>query len=334
MKNINDKLIKVGIVGAAGYTASELLRILKSHPDVELTSLVSKSQTGKYVNDVHQDLFELGNRKFDDKLEVNKIDVVFLCGGHGASKAFLESKENASLFENNVRIVDLSQDYRISGDHPFVYGLTEFFSESIKESKYVANPGCFATCIQLALAPLAKHQKLNADIHITAITGSTGAGQSPSKTTHFSWRQNNISAYKAFAHQHEREINQTLKLLQPNWTGQLCWVPLRGDFARGIFATIQIRLDESIETIRQIYNTEYEQQPFAHLIREGSNLHLKQVVNTNHFAVQLEKHDGYLHITACIDNLLKGASGSAVQNMNLMLGLPANTGLNISGTGF
>lgn len=319
--------LRVGIIGGAGYTGGELIRILINHPDVEISFIHSKSNAGKKVSSVHADL--LGDTDITFAADLyNEIDVLFLCVGHGDAKKFLE--EEASKFEG-VKIIDLSHDFRLANnsqlqDRKFVYGLPELNKEEIRSASNIANPGCFATAIQLGLLPLANAGLLKA-IYTTGITGSTGAGQSLSSTTHFSWRANNISAYKTLNHQHLKEIGETLIQLQPQQTIDLSFIPWRGDFTRGIFISSQINCDVPIDEITGLYKEYYKDQMFT--ILSDDPIFLKQVVNTNKCFIQLEKVGSKLVIHSIIDNLLKGASGQAVQNMNLMFGLEETAGLKL-----
>ncbi len=333
--------IKAGIVGAAGYTGGELIRLLINHPEVQLVFAHSKSQAGLPVSSVHKDLFGDTNLVFSDTLDVT-VDVVFLCLGHGEAAKFLAQ----NIFPESIKIIDLSQDFRLTSSadpqlethnpkpetNLWVYGLPELNLEAIKKAKKIANPGCFATAIQLGLLPLAKSMALNKPIHITAITGSTGAGQGLSATSHFSWRSNNLSVYKAFEHQHEAEIKQSLGQLQGYFDVPFQFVPMRGDFARGIIASITLETQLSLEQAVEVYTAFYANHPFTHV--SPSNIDLKQVVNTNKCLIYLEKHGDVLHVVCVIDNLLKGASGQAVQNMNLLFGLDQTTGLRLKGVGY
>lgn len=326
------KTIRIGIVGGAGYTGGELLRILINHPHSEIVFVHSNSNAGKSVSDVHADLFGDTDLRFTDTLSQN-IDVLFLCVGHGDAKKFLE----ANPVNERVKIIDLSQDFRLRkhsvyGNRNFVYGLPELNREAIKNADNIANPGCFATCIQLGLLPLAASGNLNAEVHINATTGSSGAGQSPGATTHFSWRNNNLSIYKAFEHQHLNEIGESLLQLQQNFNEVLSFIPQRGNFTRGIFAAMYLESDLSLEDAQKLYSDYYETHPFTHLSLK--NIDLKQVVNTNKAMVYLEKHGSKLFIISIIDNLLKGASGQAVQNMNLMFGIDEMTGLKLKASAF
>ena len=326
------KTIKIGIAGAAGYTGGELLRILINHPLAEIVFLHSNSNAGKLVSDVHTDLLGDTDLKFTDSLSQD-IDVLFLCVGHGDAKLFLD----ANPINENIKIIDLSQDFRLNhhsvhGARKFVYGLTELNRERIKLAQNIANPGCFATCIQIGLLPLAASGSLNAEIHINATTGSTGAGQSPGATTHFSWRNNNLSMYKAFEHQHLNEIGESLLSLQQSFSKELSFIPQRVDFTRGIMAAMYLESDLSLEKAQKIYKDYYQSHPFSHL--STKNIDLKQVVNTNKALVYLEKHGNKLLIISIIDNLLKGASGQAVQNMNLMCGIDEMMGLKLKASAF
>lgn len=321
--------IKVGIVGSAGYTGGELLRILIYHPEVEIVFAHSNSNAENPVFDVHNDLLGDTNLKFSSTFHT-EIDVLFLCVGHGESKKFFEV--NPNFLENkNVRIIDLSQDFRPE-TNSFVYGLPELKKESIKNAKRISNPGCFATAIQLALLPLANSSELQNDIHISATTGSTGAGQSLSATSHFSWRNNNLSAYKSFEHQHLKEINQSLNQLQPDFSKEISFIPYRGAFTRGILASVYLKSNLTIDNAKNLYKNYYENHPFTHI--SDKNIDLKQVINTNKCILFIEKHNDNLLITSIIDNLIKGASGQAVQNMNLMFGLDEKTGLNLKSVCF
>lgn len=325
---MNKDKIKVGIVGGAGYTGGELLRLLLNHPAVDLVFIHSKSQANKPVYTVHADLFGDTEMQFTAVIQQN-IDVVFLCLGHGDSQVFL----NENHFDQSIKIIDLSQDFRLKKEgNPFVYGLPELNRDLIKQANYIANPGCFATAIQLALLPLANQQELPKSIYIQAVTGSTGAGQSLANTSHFSWRANNLSVYKAFTHQHLGEIGESLAQLQPNHPAMLKFIPERGDFARGIFASVVMESTLSIEELQALYANFYETHPFTHFSKEG--IHLKQVVNTNKCLISIDKNQDDVLITSAIDNLLKGAAGQAVQNMNLLFGLEEKTGLKLKASAF
>lgn len=324
--------IRIGIVGGAGYTGGELLRILINHPRAEIVFVHSKSNAGKPISDVHTDLIGDTDTKFSDTLSQD-IDVLFLCVGHGDARKFLD----ANSIAERIKIIDLSQDFRLSqnsihGNRNFVYGLPELNKEKIKNADNIANPGCFASCVQIGLLPLAASGNLNAEVHINATTGSTGAGQSLGATTHFSWRNNNLSIYKAFEHQHLNEIGESLIQLQKDFNKELSFIPQRGNFTRGILAAMYLESDLSLEEAQQIYTNYYASHPFTHMSRK--NIDLKQVVNTNKALVYLEKHGSKLFIISIVDNLLKGASGHAVQNMNLMFGLDEMEGLRLKGVGF
>jgi N-acetyl-gamma-glutamyl-phosphate reductase len=330
--------VKAGIVGGAGYTGGETLRILVNHPNVEIAFVHSKSNAGNYVYEVHTDLFGDTELKFTSELS-NDIDVLFLCVGHGDAKKFLDENN----IPDNIKIIDLSQDFRLSQNSKFkskkfIYGLPELNREAIKKADNIANPGCFATCLQLGLLPLAASGQLNSEVHITATTGSTGAGQSPSPTTHFTWRNDNLSVYKAFEHQHLAEITQSLNQLQPNFLtppsggGGLNFIPYRGDYTRGIIASIYLDSDLSADEAFKLYEDYYAGHTFTHVTTR--NIDLKQVVNTNKCFIQVKKHGNKLFIISILDNLLKGASGQAVQNMNLMFGLEESAGLKLKAVAF
>lgn len=319
--------IKAGIVGGAGYTGGELIRILLQHPQVQIAFAHSSSNAGNPISDIHTDLLGETDLTFASELQED-IDVLFLCSGHGTARAFMEK----NTLPDHVKVIDLSQDYRIAdGEHAFVYGLPELNGHAVREAQFIANPGCFATCIQLGLLPLAQKQWIHEDIHVNAVTGSTGAGQKLSDTSHFSWRNNNISVYKPFAHQHLKEINQSLKFFQPEMN-RLHFIPVRGNFTRGILAAMYTPIAQSLAAVKEAYHSFYLNAPFVHLA--DSNPHLKQVVNTNKCLVHLEKHDDMLLVISMIDNLLKGASGQAVQNMNLMFGLEETAGLKLKASYF
>ncbi|MFA7380113.1 MAG: N-acetyl-gamma-glutamyl-phosphate reductase [Bacteroidia bacterium] len=320
------KNIKAGILGAAGYTGGELIRLLIHHPHTVLASLHSKSNAGNRVDEVHTDLLGDTDLRFSNEL-ADDLDVLFMCLGHGDSKKFLaEHKLTAS-----TRIIDLSQDFR--WDTNWVYGLPELNREVIQKSgNHLANPGCFATCIQLALLPLADLAFLQSDIHINATTGSTGAGLTLSDTSHFSWRNNNLSAYKTFDHQHLTEINQSLLQLQPTFEKEIFFVPQRGNFTRGIHAVLYLDTFLSEEEAVQVFEKYYASHPFTHISKK--EISLKQVVNTNKCFLHVAKKKNKLVLTSIIDNLLKGASGQAVQNMNIVFGLEETTGLQLKSTAF
>ena len=323
--------VKAGIIGGAGYTGGELIRLLVRHPYTTVSFIHSRSNAGKPVYHVHQDLLGDTGLLFSDKITTD-IDVLFLCLGHGESKKFLQEHS----FPASVKIIDLANDFRLSADarfndREFVYGLPELNREKIKTARNIANPGCFATCIQLGILPLAKAGMLS-DIYTTGITGSTGAGQSLTQTSHFSWRANNIQAYKTLTHQHLGEIGESLRQLQDKGTIELSFVPWRGDFTRGIFASSTVHCDESIEELRRLYTDFYAGHPFTHVSNEP--IFLKQSVNTNKAIIQLEKAGSKLVVHSTIDNLLKGASGQAVQNMNLLCGLDETAGLQLKANYF
>ena len=338
-------MVRVGILGAAGYTGGELIRLLLNHPEVEIVFANSESNAGNLFSDVHEGLLGETEQCFTAEMPFDKVDVVFFCFGHGKSEAFL--KEHS--IPANVKIIDLAQDFRIKGDHDYVYGLPEIHKEEIAKCQHLANPGCFATCIQLGLLPLAKAGLLTKDIAVNAITGSTGAGQKPGATTHFSWRNNNFSVYKLFTHQHLHEICQTLNELKPASAPHVIdtldegyeadgitvdFIPYRGDFARGIFCTEVVTLETSptVSDIVALYKNFYEQAAFTHYSDKA--LDLKQVVNTNKALVHVEVFGKKVVITSMIDNLLKGAVGQAVQNMNIMFGLDEKAGLNLKASAF
>ena len=325
------KKIRAGIIGGAGYTGGELIRLLINHPQVEIAFINSKSNTGNNVSKVHQDLIGETDLLFSDELH-NDIDVLFLCVGHGDAKKFLA----ANNVGDKVRIIDLSQDFRLNansifGARSFVYGLPELNREQIRSAQNIANPGCFATAIQLGLLPLAKVGLLQ-EVYTTGITGSTGAGQSLSNTSHFSWRANNIQAYKTLTHQHLGEIGQSLARLQTGTGIEINFVPWRGDFTRGIFISSTVKSDKSIDELSNLYKEFYASHPFTSV--SDDPIFLKQVVNNNKCVIQLEKMGNKLVVHSAIDNLLKGASGQAVQNMNLMLGLEETTGLKLKANYF
>lgn len=322
-------IIRVGIVGGAGYTAGELLRIFLNHPHVNIEFVHSSSNAGNKIYSVHEGLFGETDMVFTDQLSFASIDVLFICSGHGESKKFIAEHENE--FGKHLKIIDLSQDYR-DESNGFVYGLPEVNKDRIAMTNRLANPGCFATAIQLGLLPLAKNGLLSGDVHTNAITGSTGAGVKPSATSHFSWRNNNISIYKPFTHQHLTEINMTLHSLQPNFDGIVNFIPMRGDFPRGIFVSSYTKCSLSAEEAVALYKEFYKDAAFTFVME--ANPDLKQVVNTNKAIVHVEKHDDKLLVISMIDNLLKGASGQAVQNMNLMFGLDEGCGLHFKSLGF
>ena len=355
-------MIKVGILGAAGYTGGELIRLLINHPEAEIVFANSESNAGNYVYDVHEGLLGDTNLKFTDEMPFDKVDVVFFCFGHGKSEQFL--KEHT--IPENVKIVDLAQDFRLRGSlsltslegkamtsdcHDFVYGLPEINKAEIARCQHLANPGCFATCIQLGLLPAAKAGLIQHDVAVNAITGSTGAGQKPSATTHFSWRNNNFSVYKLFTHQHLHEITETMNTLRPSDAPEVVdtlnegfdveddkvtidFIPYRGDFARGIFCTEVIRLDKTVdkEEVVALYKDFYKDAAFTHYSDKAPDL--KQVVNTNKAIVHVDVFGKKIVVTSMIDNLLKGAVGQAVQNMNIMFGIDEKAGLNLKANAF
>jgi N-acetyl-gamma-glutamyl-phosphate reductase len=332
MTELTFKHIKAGIVGGAGYTGGEMLRILLYHPNVDIAFVHSTSNAGNFVYDVHTDLFGDTDLKFAAELAYN-IDVLFLCVGHGDAKKFLESNN----IPDNIKIIDLSQDFRLSQNSKlksknFVYGLPEMNREAIKTAQNIANPGCFASCIQLGLLPLAAKGLLHNEIHVTATTGSTGAGQSLSPTSHFTWRNDNLSVYKAFNHQHLNEIGQSFKQLQAGFDKDINFIPYRGDFTRGIIASIYMETELHESEALRIYKEYYAEHPFTHVTNK--DIDLKQVVNTNKCFIQVKKHGNKIFIISILDNLLKGASGQAVQNMNLLFGLDERAGLRLKATAF
>jgi len=322
-------MITAGIVGSAGYTAGELIRILLHHPHVSISGIQSTSHAGQPVTAVHDDLIGESDLTFSMDVPADS-EVLFLCRGHGRSREFLNSTD----INPNSRIVDLSQDFRVDA-HPereFIYGLPEVNEPAIRQANNIANPGCFATAIELGLVPLAKNGLISGEVQITGITGSTGAGQQPRETTHFSWRDNNLSVYKPFTHQHLREIRHLLTALQPEFDQAINFVPVRGDFPRGIFSVTYLKSELSETEARELYQDYYAEAPFTHIADDNPGL--KQVINTNKCLLYLEKHDDNLMILSMIDNLLKGASGQAVQNMNLMFGLSETAGLQLKASAF
>lgn len=321
-------MIKAGIVGGAGYTAGELMRILLGHPGATVEWIHSSSNAGNLVADVHSDLLGDTALTFTDVMDFNSVNVVFLCMGHGKSVSFMEQYQLPEI----VKVIDLSNDFRLSrSDHEFIYGLPEVNRSSIVSCRFLANPGCFATSIQMAVLPLAAGNLLK-EIHVHAITGSTGAGQAPSGTTHFSWRNGNVSTYKSFEHQHLGEINETLHELMPVFEGPLNFVPMRGNFSRGILASVYLECDLNESEAIRMYEEFYRDHPFVTISRKP--IDVKQVVNTNKCLLNLKKYGGKLHIVSVIDNLTKGASGQAVQNMNLMFGLDESEGLRLKPVAF
>jgi len=321
--------IKVGVIGGAGYTAGELLRILVNHPNVEIVFVNSSSNAGNPVTDVHSGLVGETDLIFTSELPFGEVEALFLCSAHGDSKKFIDENPEAT----KLKIIDLSTDYReMRADHDFVYGLPEMNRVEIANAQHIANPGCFATCIQLALLPLAAARLINDEVHVNAITGSTGAGVKPSSTSHFSWRNNNISIYKAFDHQHLMEIGQSLRQLQKGFDKAVNFIPVRGNFARGIYATSYINSSLSLDEAKKLFKEYYRDAAFTFVV--DKNPDMKQVVNTNKAIVYLEKHGDKLLIVSMIDNLLKGASGQAVQNFNLMFGIDEKAGLGLKSIGF
>jgi N-acetyl-gamma-glutamyl-phosphate reductase len=325
-------MISIGIIGGSGYTAGELIRILMFHPNAKLDFVYSTTNAGKPLSIAHHDLLGDIEMNFTDTINPN-VDVVFLCLGHGKSISFLENNP----FSNATKIIDLGNDFRLTKDKDFngksfVYGLPELNKTEIKNAQYIANPGCFATAIQLALLPLASHKLLTDDVHINATTGSTGAGVSLAATSHFSWRNNNMSHYKAFNHQHLGEINQSIHQLQADYSDELIFIPNRGDFTRGIFATLYTKVEESLEDLVAKYEKFYANQPFVTVTT--TDINMKQVVQTNKCIISLMKKENRILITSVIDNLVKGASGQAIQNMNLIFGLDETTGLHLKPSGF
>lgn len=322
-------MIKIGIIGGAGYTAGELIRILLNHPEAELVFVNSTSNAGNKLYDVHGGLLGETEMNFTDQLSYDKIDVLFFCTAHGDTRKFLK----ANTLPSSLKIIDLSTDYRHKNTaEGFIYGLPELNREKIKKANKIANPGCFATAIQLAVLPLAKAGLVNSDIHVNAITGSTGAGVKPGATTHFSWRNNNISIYNPFKHRHEQEIRESIESLHPDFDEEIYFIPMRGDFPRGIFVTTYLEYDGTEEEAVNLYKEYYKDAPFT--IVTDKNPDLKQAVNTNKCIIHVIKHGNQLLIISCIDNLLKGASGQAVENMNLMFGLEQTTGLKLKSIGF
>ncbi len=321
-------MVKVGIIGGAGYTGGEMVRILLNHPSVELAFVQSRSQAGKTLSSTHTDLIGDTDMRFSADVS-HDVDVIFLCLGHGESKKLLAE----TSFPANIKLIDLGNDFRLGDTAPgreFVYGLPEFQRDAIKRASNIANPGCFATTIQLGLLPLAKTGSLK-EVYATGITGSTGAGQKLQETTHFTWRANNISAYKTLTHQHMGEIGRTLSSLQPGAKNLVNFVPWRGDFTRGIFVSSIVSSTDSLDTLVKLYKDFYADHPFTHVA--DTMIDLKQVVNTNKCLVFLEKEGDKLVVHSALDNLVKGASGQAVQNMNLMLGLKEDEGLRMKGIG-
>ena len=322
-------MIRVGILGAAGYTGGELIRLLINHPEAEIVFANSESNAGNLVAEVHEGLYGETDLKFTAEMPFDQVDVIFFCFGHGKSEAFLKEHN----VPENVKIIDLAQDFRLEAPgNDYVYGLPEINKERIAKAQHVANPGCFATCIQLGLLPAANMGLITEDVAVNAITGSTGAGQKPTATTHFSWRMGNMSIYKAFKHQHVPEIKQSLRQVQGHLDADIDFIPYRGDFARGIFATEVIKTDRPIEEIVEGYKAFYKDARFTHYVDKA--IDMKQVVNTNKALVHCDKYGDKLLVTSTIDNLLKGAVGQAVQNMNIMFGIDEATGLNLKANAF
>jgi N-acetyl-gamma-glutamyl-phosphate reductase len=325
-------MIQAGIIGGAGYTAGELIRLLVHHSKVEINFVFSTSNAGNKISDVHQDLVGSLEHSFTNTIN-SDVDVLFLCLGHGNSKKFLDNNS----FSDTTKIIDLGNDFRLKEDpffheKQFVYGLPELQKEAIQNAKHIANPGCFATVIQLALLPLANANLITSDVHVNAVTGATGAGTSLSATTHFTWRDNNFSYYKPFTHQHLGEINQSVKSLQSDFDTEIVFMPNRGDFSRGIFATAYTNFEGTLEEAKILYKAFYKDAKFTFV--SDKEIHLKQVVNTNKCLIHVHKHENKILVTSVIDNLLKGASGQAVQNMNLMFGFEETEGLNLKATYF
>ena len=332
-----NKKLRIGIFGAAGYTGGELIRLLLNHPQATLVFAHSESHCGHKISDVHGSLLGDTDMTFASEMPFEDVDVVFLCFGHGKSSAFLQSHQIPS----SVKIIDLAQDFRLASDgHDFVYGLPEINRRKIVQANHIANPGCFATCLQLAMLPLVSAGLVKEDVVVNAVTGSTGAGQRPSDTTHYSWRSDNMSVYKPFRHQHLAEIYQTLNACSPDGAGSwgdengrtLDFIPWRGNFARGIFATLVTRCEASEAQLTDLYTQFYASHPFTHYAANA--IDLKQVVNTNKCLIHCEKEGNRLLITAAIDNLLKGAVGQAVQNMNIMAGIDETCGLQLKASAF
>lgn len=319
-------MIRAGIIGGAGYTSGELLRLLVNHPQVAISFVHSTSNAGNRLTDVHGGLAGDTELRFCEAYDLQSVDVVFLCSAHGESRKWLD----ANPIPAGVKVIDLAQDFR-DESAGFVYGLPELHRERICTADRVANPGCFATAIQLALLPLAAAGLLEDAVHVTAVTGSTGAGVKPSSTTHFSWRASNVSVYKAFTHQHLLEIGRTLQLLEPSFEHEVNFVPMRGDFTRGILASVYTECDLTSEEAQALYTDFYRSAAFTHV---APSVDLKQVVNTNKALLSVDCYDGKVHIVSVIDNLLKGASGQAVQNMNLMFGLDEKEGLRLKASAF
>lgn len=321
-------MIKAGIIGAAGYTAGELMRILINHPKTEIVFAQSASHAGEPVWKAHADLIGETDLTFTGEADLNLADVIFLCMGHGKSRAFMATVPA----DYQGKIIDLGNDFRLkNSSEGFVYGLPEVYRADIKKAKNIANPGCFATSIELALLPAAKQDMVD-EVHVHAVTGSTGAGQAPSETTHFSWRDNNMSVYKSFGHQHNAEINETISHLAPGYKGDLNFVPMRGNYSRGIMASVYFKCKLTEDEAVKLYQDYYQYEPFANVVTENPDL--KMIVNTNKAVIYVKKYGDKLHVISMIDNLVKGASGQAVQNMNIMFGLPENFGLRLKPSAF
>ena len=321
-------MIRIGILGAAGYTGGELIRVLLGHPEAEIVFANSESNAGNLVSDVHEGLLGDTSLRFTDQMPFEQVDVLFFCFGHGKSLQFLQEH----TIPEHVKIIDLAQDFRIKGEHDYVYGLPEINRQEILKAHHVANPGCFATAIQLALLPAAHLNLLKDDVSVNAITGSTGAGQKPGATTHFSWRTDNLSIYKPFQHQHIAEICQSLRQVQGYLNADIDFIPYRGPFARGIFCTAVIKTKAPADDIVAAYKDFYAQAAFTHYSDKA--IDLKQVVNTNKALVHVDCFEGKVLVTSAIDNLLKGAVGQAVQNMNLMFGIDETSGLRLKASAF
>ena len=322
-------MIKTGIIEGAGFAGGELIRLLLNHPDVQLMFITGRGNSGQQIHEVHRGLYGETDLVFSEEPELDKIDLLFLITSAEESRQFMETHE----IPEKLKIIDFSREYRLkSGEDEFIYGLPELNRRAICQSRFVANPGSFATCISLGLLPLAKNLMLNDDIYVHAIIGSTGTGHKASSMTTFSWRDNNVSIYKPFVHQHLPEIRESLEQLQSSFNKDIHFVPYRGNFTRGIFCTIMVKNKVAIEELTQLYTDYYAKDSFTHITPD--NIDLKQVVNTNKCLIHLEKHGDMLLITSCIDNLLKGASGQAVHNMNLLFNLEETTGLNLKATAY
>ena len=322
-------MIKTGIIEGAGFAGGELIRLLLNHPDVQLMFITGRGNSGQYIHEVHRGLYGETDLVFSEEPELDKIDLLFLITSAEESRQFMETHE----IPEKLKIIDFSREYRLkTGDDEFIYGLPELNRRTICKSRFVANPGSFATCITLGLLPLAKNLMLNDEIYVHAIIGSTGTGHKASSQTTFSWRDNNVSIYKPFVHQHLPEIRESVEQLQSSFKAGIHFVPYRGNFTRGIFCTIMVKNKVAIEELTQLYVDYYAKDSFTHITPD--NIDLKQVVNTNKCLIHLEKHGDMLLITSCIDNLLKGASGQAVHNMNLLFNLEETTGLNLKATAY